>query len=43
MMCYMLDEEMYSKSSEGRFAEKEMHAWVDTFGGEFTDYTDLSI
>jgi hypothetical protein len=40
LQCYMLDGEFYK--SDARFAEKEMHAWVDTYGGEYEPYSDLS-
>ena len=41
LQCYMLDEEYFRHNSAGRFSEKEMHAWVDTYGGEFATYTDM--
>jgi hypothetical protein len=36
----MLDGEFYK--NEARFAEKEMHAWVDTYGGDYEPYNDMS-
>jgi hypothetical protein len=41
LQCYMLDGEFYAHKSTERFAEKEFHAWVDTYGGEFATYTDM--
>lgn len=43
LQCYMIDEE-YAAAKGGlaqRFAEKELHAWVDTYGGEHATYTDM--
>ena len=41
LQCYMLDEEYFSHDPGSRFAEKEMHTWVDTYGGEHATYTDM--
>jgi len=41
LQCYMLDGEYFAHKSTERFAEKEFHAWVDTYGGEFATYTDM--
>jgi len=35
LQCYMLDEELFLHNANERFAEKEMHAWVATYGGDF--------
>mmetsp|Transcript_51681 Transcript_51681/g.88660 ORF Transcript_51681/g.88660 Transcript_51681/m.88660 type:complete len:281 (-) Transcript_51681:100-942(-) len=36
LQCYMLDEELFLHNANERFAEKEMHAWVATYGGDFS-------
>ena len=36
LQCYMLDEELFLHNANERFAEKDMHAWVASFGGDFT-------
>mmetsp|Transcript_43606 Transcript_43606/g.88169 ORF Transcript_43606/g.88169 Transcript_43606/m.88169 type:complete len:138 (+) Transcript_43606:35-448(+) len=40
LQCFMIDGEFFASNSAGRFAEKEMHAWVDTYGGEYPTFTD---
>jgi hypothetical protein len=35
LQCYMLDEELFLHNDNERYAEKEMHAWVSTYGGEY--------
>lgn len=41
LQCYMIDEEYFAHDAPSRFAEKEMHTWVDTYGGEHASYTDV--
>lgn len=41
--AFMLDEEMFMHSREERYASKELHTWVDTFGGEFTPHYELEM
>jgi hypothetical protein len=40
LQCFMIDGEFFAANSAERFAEKEMHAWVDTYGGEYPTFTD---
>lgn len=40
LQCYMIDGEYFANSPTERFAEKEMHAWVDTYGGEYDSLSD---
>jgi hypothetical protein len=34
LQCYMIDGEYFQHNPQERYTEKEMHAWVDTYGGE---------
>lgn len=36
LLCYMLDEELFLYNDSERFAEKNMHAWINTYGGDFS-------
>lgn len=36
LQCYMLDEELFVYNDNERYAEKMMHSWMNTYGGDFS-------
>jgi len=43
LQSFMLDEELFFHNSDQRYAEKALHAWVDTYGGEFSLSYDVDM
>ena len=43
LQSFMLDEEMFLHSPDQRYAEKEFHTWVDSYGGDWATYTQVTI